>query len=478
MNRALLFLGALVIASVLGLTYGVRLADHRGFRLVPVEDAIAVAAPDPRRTVVVVFDGLGRDDADTLPTIQALANQWPCLDTDVGPITYSRPSYAQISTGLEMDRTGVRNNVDRSPAAAESIWQVAKEAGRETRVSCDLLWWHELFPSGIPAYSVLPDDISYFTADRLGKLSLIHPMYVDDAGHDHGGQSDEFRAALSRADRELASLLPLLDLERDLLVVTADHGHTLRGGHGGREPRVAHVRTCFAGAGVAHGPRHESASTTIIAPAIALLSGLRFPRHMRASHDGHDDLDLALSLADLPAPYLADRRAAIARFRAANPDWPAVYAKEASKQNVAIAIALAVAALVASRRPWSFAYLAAGFLALLLVHRSFDLGAIRGGTLGFALKSAAACTAATAIVYAIRRDIDDLAYAVAAGLVLAIAHPMIFGLRVGFPLPSTHVLFFPAVQPTLLAVHSLFGLVSEAVSGGRGGGRLRRDRRG
>jgi hypothetical protein len=457
--RALLFVSALLLAIALGLTYGARLADHRGIRLIAVQDAVTDPPPKPRRTVVVLFDGLGRDDADTLPTIQSLAKQWPCLDTDVGPITLSRPSYAQISTGLEMDRTGVRNNVDRSPVAAESIWQVAKEAGREVRVASDLLWWRELFPSGIPAYPALPDDASYFGAEHLAEVALIHPMYVDDAGHDHGARSPEFRAALSRADRELASLLPLLDLERDLLVVTADHGHTARGGHGGREPRVAHTRTCFVGAGVAHGPHGGSASSTMIAPAVAILSGLRFPRHMRASRDGHDDLDLALSLAALPAPYVADRRAAIERFRAANPAWTEIYARESNKQNGAVAIVIALAALVATRRPWSVVYLAAGLLALVLVHRGFDLTAIAGTTTAFVSKSAAACLLSTAIVFAFRKNADDLVPLVLAGLVLAISQPIVFGLRMRFPLPGPHVLFFPAVQTTMLAVHALFALL-------------------
>lgn len=457
-GRALFFVFALVVAIALGLTYGVRLSDHRGFRLIAVDDSVT-AAPKPRRTVMVLFDGLGRDDADSLSTIQSLAREWPCIDTDVGSITFSRPSYAQISTGLEMDRTGVRNNVDTSPAAAESIWQVAKEAGREIRVASDLLWWRELFPSGIPAYSAQPDERSYFTAQNLAEVSLIHPMYVDDAGHDHGATSPEFRAALARADRELASLLPLLDLQRDLLIVTADHGHALRGGHGGREPRVAHVRTCFAGAGVVHRAESAQASSTMIAPAMAILSGLRFPRHMRASRDGRDDLDLALSLADLPAPYLATRRAAIERFRAQNPDWTAIYVSATNKQNVACAIAIALAALVASRKPWSLLYLATGFVALVLVHRGFDLTAIRGGTFAFVAKSGVACLLASAIVFLYRRDRDDFVALVAAGLFLAMAQPILFGVKMGFPIPGPQVLFFPSVQTTMLAVHALFALV-------------------
>ncbi|MEO7096526.1 MAG: hypothetical protein ABI175_24925, partial [Polyangiales bacterium] len=95
MKHALLLAGfclaAATIALWLGGTFASRLSDHQGILLVPVEDAIRTASPRPRRTVVVVFDGLGRDDAATMPTLQALARDWPCLDMDVGAITFSRP---------------------------------------------------------------------------------------------------------------------------------------------------------------------------------------------------------------------------------------------------------------------------------------------------------------------------------------------------------------------------------------------------
>ncbi len=45
-----------------------------------------------------------------------------------------------------------------------------------------------------------------------------------------------------------------VDLRRTLLVLTADHGHALRGGHGGPQPRVATVMTCFAGPNVQADP--------------------------------------------------------------------------------------------------------------------------------------------------------------------------------------------------------------------------------
>ena len=47
----------------------------------------------------------------------------------MGTLSVSRPVYAVLPTGLEQDRTGVRNNDDTSPCAAESLWQVARRTG-------------------------------------------------------------------------------------------------------------------------------------------------------------------------------------------------------------------------------------------------------------------------------------------------------------------------------------------------------------
>jgi hypothetical protein len=476
-------LAAMTTALALGGSYAVRLSDHRGILLVPIEDVVRTTAPRPRRTVVVVFDGLGRDDAATMPVMQALARDWPCLDMDVGAITFSRPSYAELSTGLESDRTGCRINDDRSPLAAESIWDVARQAGREVRIATELSWWHELFPRGIPEAPLLPRDADFFTPDRLGELTLIHPMYVDDAGHGHGVRSPEFQAALQRGDRELASLIALLDFSRDLLVVTGDHGHALRGGHGGREDRIAHVTTCFAGPGVARGPRTAEVSSTTIAPAIALLSGLRFPRHMRASSDGRDDLDVVMSLADpraFPPDYLADRRAAIARFRGGNPAWSGIYEGERQKQTAGIALTVLVALVVvgaAVRRRSRAEIIAAScfvaglygatLVAIRVVHQGFDLSAITGTTAAFVRVTLLTCFAVASLAVALhvrlRRDLaslsSDLAVASAFGLVLTIAEPLVYGFRMGFPLPSAQMLFFPVVQTMMLAVHALMGVI-------------------
>src|SRR5262249_39504538 len=142
------------------------------------------------------------------------------------------------------------------------------------------------------------------SAELRAELQLIHPTYIDESGHKAGAGSPGYREAMRRGDGELTAFMSSLDLSQDLLIVTGDHGHSLRGGHGGLQDRIAHVLTCYAGAGVAHRPELGSMRATTLAPSLALLMGLPFPANMRA---GDDDLDTLWSIADastLPSAYL------------------------------------------------------------------------------------------------------------------------------------------------------------------------------
>lgn len=112
-----------------------------GYELVAVSDRVAAPPPRPRRTIVIVADGLRRDAALRLRATAWLRAAGQCRMTDVGSPSVSRPVYAVLSTGLEPDRTGVRNNDEERPIAAESIWAVAREAGLRVDARSELAWW-------------------------------------------------------------------------------------------------------------------------------------------------------------------------------------------------------------------------------------------------------------------------------------------------------------------------------------------------
>ena len=495
----------LCVSAAFGHSYSDRHSSHAGFRQVEVIDTL-VAPNDlrrPRRTVLVVFDGLGYLEAQTMRSLSLLQAQGQCRKTHVGALSLSRPVYAVLSTGLEQDRTGARGNDNTSPLAAESVWEVARTAGRTVSVVSELAWWRELFPDGFDKYLLAERAENFFRLAPPADVQLIHPLYIDEAGHEHGAASPQYQAAVVRADRELSEFLATLDLTRDLVIVTADHGHTLLGGHGGAQDRVAHVLTCHAGIGVLHLPDQGALRSTTIGPSLALLLGLPFPAHMRA---GDDDLDALWELADpaaFPAGYLDERRATVERFRVENEaqlqswspasagSWDRFHALSRRSQLLRALPCLALLVLVfvgharmhrrlaptADRRPVLLGgcfVLAAclGVYALQVALRgSLDLSSVshREQFLQFTVVLAIGwSTVAIGLHLFVRRGLAALMIDWSAlslvGTTLCLAHPLALGWHVGYPAPSPAVFFFPYFAALVLGVQNGAGIVLAAVA--------------
>jgi Metalloenzyme superfamily len=483
---------ALVVAYVLGDTYTGRLANHAGYFLVPVADAPAADAPRPRHTVFILVDGLTRATAERLDSTKILAARGQCRVMTVGPITISRPVYAVVSTGLEQDRTGCRNNHESTPLAAESVWQIARRAGRRVNAVSGLQWWRQLFPDGFSRYDVPEVQEDYFARTELVDLNLVHPLYVDEMGHQHGAAAPEYGAAVERADREITTFLDRIDFTEDVVVLTADHGHTSYGGHGGLEREVAEVLTCFAGRGVARTSTIGRMESRSLAPAVALLAGLSFPRHMRAVDD---DLDVLFDIADpraFSSEYLADRRAAIERFRARNrielgrwlggnepATWTTLYARERRAQRIRLAVGIGILslffALVGWRRrfgvrgaigflAWAACTVAATLALYVALKGSLDLTSINTrGAFVFAAASVCAGVLAAALFghrFVFRdpkRLFGDQLTLIGLSAGANLIHPFVHGWRLGFPLPSPPVLFFPFLASIFLFIGAAVG---------------------
>jgi hypothetical protein len=484
---------AAIFAGVMAGTYIGRLPHHAGYFLVPVEDAVAVPYPHPRHTVVIVVDGLSKRTAEGFASRRRLEAEGQCRTMRVGPLTVSRPMYAVLSTGLEEDRTGCRNNDETTPLAAESLWQVARRSGLTVTGVSGVPWWKQLFPDGFDRYeAVETEEDEVFGHEDVRDLTLVHPVYVDWNGHHHGAASPEYQDAARRADRGITAILDRLDLKRDLVVLTADHGHTSYGGHGGTQPEVADVVTCFAGPGVARRGDAGAMSVRSFAATLSVLLGQPFPRHMRASEDG---LDVVWDIADttaMPAGYVADRRAAVDRFRAKNrevlaswlgpgvpPTWSSLYAREegAQRRRLAAGFALLVAALFAAARlrgvgaravasflAWAGLTLAVTLALYDALRHSLDFTSInaRLAFLRAAIGVSAVVGAAALLLH--RRVFADAwrllgdQITLVALLALATAlHPFVYGWPLGFPLPGPYMLFFPFLAPCVLFVHAGYG---------------------
>jgi hypothetical protein len=244
--------------------------------------------------------------------------------------SWSRPNYVSILTGVPPFASGVRTNHHTTPVALDSLMDRARAAGLRVASATDYDVLPRLFlrarpraandiappplPEGvldIDDVDTVADDEEIAKAVRAPDADLQSPFddaryapwpggfseagdalaagnadlvvlllgAVDAAGHAHGGASPEYRAAAAVADHALARALARIDLEHDAVIVTADHGHTSRGGHGGIEPEVMTVPLIAAGAGITPGAAAVDARLIDIAPTVSTLLGIPAPGH-------------------------------------------------------------------------------------------------------------------------------------------------------------------------------------------------------
>jgi hypothetical protein len=278
--------------------------------------------PLARRVVLAIVDGLRLDASYELPYLGELRRDGVDGAAIAHYPTYSRPGYVTILTGVPPAASGVRTNQHPGAVALDSLMDRVRAAGRRTGFASDYDALPRLFMDlrGRPEPEPAPEleleladkerDAAAIAArnieaERRGDfddaryapwpggfrdsarsliaegdaLVVLLIGVVDSAGHAHGGDSDEYRAAAHIADRTLATVLAGLDLAQDAVIVLADHGHTDRGGHGGLEPEVVQVPLIAVGAGIRPGGQLVSARLVDIAPTAAALLGVAAPGH-------------------------------------------------------------------------------------------------------------------------------------------------------------------------------------------------------
>ena len=492
---ALIFaLGCAVAGLFFGESYIGRLPHHQGYFLVPVPDEVHVPlSTRPRHTLFIVIDGLRRDAAEGMRVTQKLLEHGQCRVSDQGSWTVSRPVYALLSTGLEVERTGARNNEQTEPLAAESIWQVARAGGLHVSGSSHLPWFKELFPDGFDHYATGNSHAdNVFQATPLVDVNVFHPLYVDEAGHHHGAASAEYAERVERADREMAGILEEVR-ENDLVVFVADHGHRAQGGHGGAQPEIKDVLLCFAGLHVAKRTDRAPFDGRSVAPALSLLLGLPFPRHMRAGDDGLDAIFEVASFGENDRAYVEDRRAAVTHFRDVNRaaleqfigsapgTWPRLHAREGEAQTrrglmvlaaalIFLGLRLAGAKRRGERAVVSGAWVVFALFLTWVAHRVIlgDLDftvinlKIQFVPRAFAVVLLSALLAGAAHFVTLRRW-DQLASDVLTllGLVLIanLGHVFVYGWPLGFPLPGTAARYLPFFGAFVLVGYGLAAAV-------------------
>ncbi|MBH24852.1 MAG: hypothetical protein CMH57_10435 [Myxococcales bacterium] len=276
----------------------------------PVTPPAASPQARPERVVLVVLDGLRLDTSRTLPYLNGLRLKGVDAIAEAPLPSFSKPGYAAMGAGVTPWRSGVRTNAHSEPIPVDTVFARARAAGLHLVGAANHPYWPELFKDQFVRWWWVPPTSSSAEVDRAardilnerGALTVLHFVDIDAAGHAEGVSGAYTRAATS-LDARLKQLLAPLDLTRDLILVTSDHGHVQRGGHGGPEPEVVQVPLIMAGRGVTPGTHAEVGSLARLAPTLSVVLSVEYPRALSS-----EPLDSLLDPEVFGDAYLKARR--------------------------------------------------------------------------------------------------------------------------------------------------------------------------
>ena len=226
----------------------------------------------------------------------------------------SGPCYASIHTGVTPQVHGVLANEIRFRIGLPDIFSEVTKAGGKTGAVTHS-YWSEFFnrypfdvvrdleydePDGpithgrfhtMTGYNhrnqMTPSDVDLFAtltmlAERFGiDYGILHTCTLDSMGHRYGHDCGEMDHAVYAMDGMLAGFLPRWLASGYEVMVTADHGQTDRGHHGGREDAQQDFALYYFGP--ARGPKEDVLLDQLqLAPTILKRLGVKAPATMKA----------------------------------------------------------------------------------------------------------------------------------------------------------------------------------------------------
>ncbi|WP_440311712.1 alkaline phosphatase family protein [Leucobacter chromiireducens] len=260
----------------------------------------ALAAPSEGttpKTLVIGVDGAAFDImAETeLPNVRALqaggltaASNLP--GNPMAP-TVSGAGWSTIATGVWPDKHNVVDNNFTAPKYDQYPDYLTRiEAAQPERSTSAIGTWGPIsttvFGAAVDTRVKGAGDKDT-TAQVVAKLAepatddvFVHLDEVDGAGHSSGSSSQAYRDALVVADRQIGEMIaavqsrPSYASEDWLIMLTSDHGHTPKGGHGGSTKLERKTHVIAQGAEFAPGSVRHDVKISDIAPTVLAHNGI------------------------------------------------------------------------------------------------------------------------------------------------------------------------------------------------------------
>jgi len=203
------------------------------------------------------------------------------------------PSHASMVSGVDVERHGLDFNAyrpERGPIHYPTIFSAAQSAGLTTALFVGKRKLEHLLQphsqsrfevGGIRCSRVDELALPYLANVRSG-LVFLHFSDPDNEGHAHGWLSPEYLTGVERADRCVGHVVAALqrrgNLDRTLLMVTADHGGHDHD-HTGKLPPDVQIPWLTWGGAARHGQRVRRPFATVDTAATILHAlGLPMPK--------------------------------------------------------------------------------------------------------------------------------------------------------------------------------------------------------
>ncbi|MEC1178678.1 alkaline phosphatase family protein [Metasolibacillus meyeri] len=255
-----------------------------------------------KKVVLIVVDALRFDTACThMGFMQHLVEQKMAARYKVCSEVpaLSRPLYETILTGTPPIVHGVVSNMVVRLSTQTSLFHVAQKNGLSTAAAA-YYWVSELYNRApfspmedriqldkeLPINNGLfyfedhyPDshlfaEAAWLIDNKQPDFLYVHPMNVDDDGHKFTADSAGYRNRVLATDNLLSLFIPKCLAHGYEVIVTADHGMTSDGNHGGTTEEDRHVPMFVISGAVKPGTRDGIISQLQVAPLCCELLGI------------------------------------------------------------------------------------------------------------------------------------------------------------------------------------------------------------
>ena len=238
------------------------------------------------KVLLIIVDGLRADTADSTSTWKEFG--WAIGTLRTRPPSWSNPCFANIITGTWQEFHSVTSNEFEEQIPIEHIFSFTStsfvtafsgDEGSRALIGQSATY---IFSTPSPESPEEEDQLILEKAKEFLKFSpsflLVHFNQVDHYSHYAGTLSSRTAQALKDVDNLIMELIQNVDLSQYTVIITSDHGHLDRGGHGGGEEVVLNTPLLMFGANVKKGVEVSGSQIDII-PTVCALTGAPVPRY-------------------------------------------------------------------------------------------------------------------------------------------------------------------------------------------------------